>query len=284
MQKIQLNIEEHVQQVAKSPNGLVIHSAIHRCDDGLLGISNLHIDANFAIRSFSILEFPSRTRPTAIPVPGLPVPKSDLSEIKNKYIITQMQTIKGFRLIIVDHRLNALLNIGKVDEKNEEKISRITSDLGMVYLDYYPSEMPLNTHTEKWLMILVNHTEILPPTKIGLFIETLRFIHDLHRTPPSTFLIKQLQTLLTSHETYFTLIKVTARFRKIKDIALKYGEDIAILSKTLLEFLEENPIIPLQDYVKAHNRDLLYLIRIFLILEQEKLLIIERPGIIEEED
>ncbi|MHA2172962.1 MAG: hypothetical protein ACXAB7_24140 [Candidatus Kariarchaeaceae archaeon] len=283
MQKIRLDTEVHREKVSDSPNGLATYSDIHRCEEGILGISNLHIDHDFAIRSFSILELPALRKPFSDRVPGLPVPQADPKKQVNSYVITQMLDEKGFRLVIIDEGINAILNIGQVDVVTEGKVTTIISDLGMVFLDYYPSEMTFNKNLEKWLTILVNLLEILPPTRLGLFIETLRFIHGLYRTPPSNFHILQLKTILTCHETYFTINKVRARYKKIRDISSKYGEENAELIKSLLYYLEENPISPLQHFAKNFDRDLVYLIYLFLILEQEGLVDIERPGIVEED-
>ena len=110
------------------------------------------------------------------------------------------------------------------------------------------------------------------------------FIHSLELTPPSTFLIKQLKTILTSHETHFQLKEkeenVTAR---LDYVAGKYGEEVALIMKELISYLVANPMVPLQYFTRTHSEDLVYLINLFLILEQENLLEIFRPGIVEEE-
>ncbi|MHA2172432.1 MAG: hypothetical protein ACXAB7_21385 [Candidatus Kariarchaeaceae archaeon] len=272
--------------MSQSPNGLAILSDIHRCEEGILGISNLHIDQDFAIRSFSILELPAIRKPfseTSPSPPMIPVPQADPKKLVNSYSITQMLDEKGFRVVIVDEGLNAILNIGQVDVVTETKVTTVISDLGMVFLDYYPSAITFNSNLEKWLSVLVNLLEILPPTKLGLFIETLRFIHGLYRTAPTNFHILQLKTILTCHETFFSINKVRARYKKIRDIASKYGEENAELIKSLLYYLEENPSAPLQHFAKNFDRDLVYLIYLFLILEQEGLVVIQRPGVVEEE-
>ncbi|MHA2033452.1 MAG: hypothetical protein ACW99Q_29115, partial [Candidatus Kariarchaeaceae archaeon] len=157
-------------------------------------------------------------------------------------------------------------------------------DLGTIELEYYACSIRYNSNLEKWFSILTNLLEKLPPTTIGLFIETLMFIHSLELTPPSTFLITQLKTILTSHETHFQLKEkqenVTAR---LGYVAGKYGDEVAVVMNELISYLVANPLVPLRYFTRTHSEDLVYLINLFLILEQEDLLEIIRPGIVEEE-
>ena len=51
MRHYNVDVQEHQLKISKSNNGLVIHSDIHRCSDGLLNIHNLQIDANYADRN-----------------------------------------------------------------------------------------------------------------------------------------------------------------------------------------------------------------------------------------
>ena len=282
---LRLNTEKHKNAVSKSPNGLALYSDIHRCSDGILGINNLHIDHDFAVRSYSILELPTKKialNEPGIPVPGVPAPgpPSAKGTELNTYQITDMLSEKGFRLAIVDERLNISIKIGK-PEKGEMMISYLTSDLGTVILEYYASEIAFSSVVEKWMILFVNLLEILPPTKIGLFIETLRFIHSNFRNLPSPFLIKQLKTILVAHETYFTVLPVKVRYKRIRDIKAKYGEEYASLTEEIIEKLEENPMMTLQDFTKDFDRDIVFLIYVFLILDQEAIIGIEWPGVID---
>lgn len=285
-----IDVAEHEKKVSLSPNGLVIYSDLHRCQHGILGINNLQIDHDLAIRSIENLQLPEKRRPVNSSVPGIPLPASRIkmnhygdSRMRN-YLITKMLPEEDFRIRILDERLRVAITIGNIIPGKEKMIALITSDQGTIELEYYPSPIKYNSNMEKWLSIMVNLLEKLPPTTLGLFIETLIFIHSLDYAPPSVFLIKQLKTILTSHETYFVLkeedpVSVT---NKLDYVAAKYGEEVALVMNELIAYLVSNPMIPLQYYTRTHNEDLVYLINLFLILEQEDLLTIERPGIVEE--
>ncbi|MHA2252032.1 MAG: hypothetical protein ACXAD7_16835 [Candidatus Kariarchaeaceae archaeon] len=286
----------HNELISLSANGLAIYSDIHRCEHGILGINNLHIDHDFAIRSFDNLQLPKKRVPKksipGLPIPGIPTTRIDerggmrTYRIINPISMGKRNYEKEIRIRIVDERLRAVIVIGKIDlsiPKKEKMIALITSDLGTIELEFYSSKTRFNTNMEKWFTIMVNLLEKLPPTTTGLFLETVRFIQSLNYAPPSIFLIKQLQTIITSHETYFQL---NAEPQDVTDkltfIAAKYGEEVAIVMNELISYLVANPLIPLQYYTRTHSEDLVYLINMFLILEQEELLSIERPGIVEE--
>ncbi|MHA2403932.1 MAG: hypothetical protein ACXADH_13135, partial [Candidatus Kariarchaeaceae archaeon] len=257
-----VDIEEHSQKVKDSPNGLVIHSDIHRCDNGILGINNLHIDHDFAIRSFENLQLPIKRRPIKSSVPGIPLPAplanitSDGNSMRT-YPITKMIPDKDFRIRIIDERLRVIIKIGEINPKEEKMVAYITSDLGTIELEYYACSIRYNSNLEKWFSILTNLLEKLPPTTIGLFIETLMFIHSLELTPPSTFLITQLKTILTSHETHFQLKEkqenVTAR---LGYVAGKYGDEVAVVMNELISYLVANPLVPLRYFTRTHSEDL----------------------------
>ena len=122
MRDIILDTDEHIERATKSPNGLVLHSDIHRCHEGILGINNLHIDVNFAVRSFSSIELPEKRKPMSkLGIPGIPtatVQSSSSSKLR-EYTITHMLPEKGFRLIIEDARLNASIKIGRIPKKEK---------------------------------------------------------------------------------------------------------------------------------------------------------------------
>ena len=69
---------------------------------------------------------------------------------------------------------------------------------------------------------------------------------------------------------------------KIALVGAKYGEELAELMQDLLNYLEENPLVTLQQYAGTHDKDLIFLINAFLIMEQEYIIEIERPGIVTE--
>jgi len=46
----QIEKTKHEDKIKDSTNGIVIYSDIHRCKDGIIGINNLQIDKNYAVR------------------------------------------------------------------------------------------------------------------------------------------------------------------------------------------------------------------------------------------
>ncbi len=288
MRQYQVDVLDHEKRISKSSNGLVIYSETHRCSDGLLNINNLQIDANYAVRSYGQLKLPEHRKATPKAVPGLPSPKIIHDEDRKNFNITSMLPENGFRLVIYDEMVNVSINIGEVKVKKEPIISRIESDHGYIIADYYHSKIPFSDNVEKLLVILINTLEIVPPTKIGLFVETLRYIHEIQQSSPSAFHIKLLKTILTTHETYFILENVENVDPITSDLKYKYGDEMGNFAKELVDHLFKNPMTTLQNFMNlesaAHkNDDLIYLIHTFMLIEQTGLLIIDRPGIVEEE-
>lgn len=288
MRHYEVDVIDHEKRISKSSNGLVIYSDIHRCSDGLLNIHNLQIDANFATRSYTQLKLPEHRKALPRGVPGLPSPKIVHDEERKNFNIISMLPEKGFRLVIYDDMVNVSINIGEVKVKTETFISRIGSDHGYIHVDYYHSEIPFSNNVEKLLMILINTLEIVPPTKIGLFVETLRYIHDIQQSSPSAFHIKLLKTILTSHETYFMLDDEENIIPITDDLKYKYGEEMGNFAHELVDHLIENPMATLQNFMNIEsathkNDDLVYLIHTFMLIEQTGLLIIDRPGIVEDQ-
>ncbi|MHA2277011.1 MAG: hypothetical protein ACXAC2_14655, partial [Candidatus Kariarchaeaceae archaeon] len=121
-------------------------------------------------------------------VPGIPLPAPIVNTSSNgnsmrTYQITRMHPDKDFRIRIIDERLRVIIKIGQIHPKEEKMVAYITSDLGTIELEYYACAIRYNSNLEKWFSILANLLEKLPPTTIGLFIETLMFIHSLELTP-----------------------------------------------------------------------------------------------------
>ena len=271
--------------VDNSPNGLVMHSDSHRCENGIIGINNLQIDKHFSVRGFTFLELPQRKLPQAAGL-GIPVPKSHATGDLKTYIITHIPPNEVLRVIIIDHMLNVKINIGKVVENKDIPILTVNSDMGLLKIEFYPSEVIFTPMLEKWFTILVNIMEILPATKIGLIVDTLKYVLDSSFNEPLKFDVIFLKTILASHEIYFEMVEgsdLSWADHLAINATPKYREkDVAVMMK-IMAHLEENPYIPLQQYVsKELHQDLRYLIYIFLLLEVEELIRIERPGIIED--
>lgn len=280
MRSIEISISDHEEKVSKSANGLVLYSDLHRCDEGILAINNAYVDLDFAVRSYSSIELPDKRTPVIKSLPGLPLPQTKVAQTTREYTITQMLPKKSLRLIIEDNRLDAIIKIGRIPKK-EKPIAVAESDQGSIILDYYPSELDYNTNMEKWFNILVNQLELLPVTRLGLFVETLRFIHSFYRSPPDAFQIKQLQTILSSHETYFKQLIDLSESESLGTINAKYGEDLGNLSLKILGVLKENPKFSLKEVAFKLDWDLIHLIYTLLIMEQEGFIEIHRPAIVD---
>lgn len=275
---IKFDAKEHEDLVYDSPNGLALYSDIHRCDEGILAINNLHIDINYDVRSFSSLELPDKRKPVSKALPGLPIARAHIPQQLNIYHITQMDLNKEFRLTIEDTRLNAVINIGRVS-KREKAIAAVESDQGSVILFYYPCDIEYNTYIERWMNILVNQLELLPVTRLGLFVETVRFIHGLVRSNPDAFQAKQLQTILSSHETYFkVLVTEVEEVGKLEICKIKYNEEVRNSAERILQSLRKNTGLNLKEVAFKVDLDLIYLIYTFLIMEQEGIIEVLRPS------
>jgi hypothetical protein len=272
--------------VDKSPNGLVMYSDSHRCENGIFGINNLQVDKHFAVRGYTFLELPQR-KISQLPGFSIPVPKGPSSEELKAFMISHLPPDGGLKILIIDRMVKARINIGNVNEKEEIPIMTCLSDLGLLEFVFYPCEIILTPMLEKWFTILVNIMEVLPATKIGLIVDTIKYVLDSSFDEPTEFDINFIKTILVSHEIFFELIK-SNDLSWADHLAIhatpKYREkDVAVMMK-IMAHLEENPYIPLQQFVSRElHQDLRYLIYIFLLLEVEGLLRIERPGIIEDE-
>ena len=271
--------ESHENAIKNSSNGLVTYSDIHRCKNGFLGINNLHVDHNYSVRSLEHLILPSEKRYKKAS-PGLPMPVAKAEKI-NKVAITEMLPEgKGFRLIILDHDLGINLNLGKVKDK-EIPIKSFKSRFGGIDLSFYKSDQDLDENIENWLIELINLLEELPPTKVGLFIETLRYIYSLRKIGPAKFHLNMLHTILTSHKIHIDLVTRPPNFElvetKFKEV---YGSETVDMMSKLLIYIDLNPNTPLHKYTQSNHEDMSFLIYLFLILEQEQLIQINRPVLV----
>ncbi|MHA2099911.1 MAG: hypothetical protein ACW99A_14635, partial [Candidatus Kariarchaeaceae archaeon] len=115
---IVLDEKTHHDMVDKSPNGLVMYSDSHRCENGIIGINNLQIDKHFAVRGFTFLELPQRQIPQMSGL-GIPVPKVLSTDEMKTYVITHLPPDERLKIVILDRMLNVRINIGKVVESEE---------------------------------------------------------------------------------------------------------------------------------------------------------------------
>ncbi|MCE7734075.1 MAG: hypothetical protein GPJ54_04295 [Candidatus Heimdallarchaeota archaeon] len=270
----------HFNNIGKSRNGLAIYSDIHHCKDRITGVNNLRVDTNFDVRTFEIQELEPVREPPKFSIPGINGSLKNLPNLKNLYVSGVNPQI-SFRAIIIDKWLTTRMNFGVENPDTELPIQIITSDLGGLVLSFYESDIIYSANLEKWLYILINSLECLPPTRFGFVIETLRYVLNLHDQAPTNSDILLLRTILASHEIYF---KATDDPNRFDEIALNLSEKIPDIDTSLfmelVALLELHPSVPLLEYIKTHDYDLEYLIYIFLILEKEGLIVIDRPGIV----
>jgi len=258
-----------------NPNGLFIYSDIHRCKDGFLAINNLHIDANSSVRTIDFLKLPSekKVKPSVV---GIPVPSEPVSLMKS-YRITGIRSDQSFRLTIKDDLLDIFLIIGDIQLDDEQAEYQIKSNNDTVEIKYYHSDLQFTDNLEDWLIELANLLELLPPTKVGLFIDTLRYIEKLRKIPPAPFHIDLLKTILSSHKIFFDVNQDTELESALNTIEEMYGSDIIQSLNKILEALQTNPEATLQEFTQANDEDLSHLVYLFLILEQENVITIVRP-------
>lgn len=274
----------HQERSSKMANKMAVFSDIHRCEGGFLGINNLQVDHNFHIRSFDILSFPTREEAPALGIPGVPSTRKDESGDKT-IIITEMLPERTFRLKIQIGSIATKIIIGDIDFKEEIPLEEIQSDNGQTKIEYYKSDILFNSNIKAGMTELVKLIELLPPTSLGLVIETLRYIHSLEHEKLTDFHILQLKTIFSSHETYFQqiydIMKVEEQMRAID---AKYGYDVAKMIRQILLELHANMVLSLRDFVRTFDADFEYMIYIINLMENEKLIEIERPGIITDID
>lgn len=274
---IKLDDDVHKKNVNRSNNGLALYSDIHLCKDGMPGINNLRIDANYAVRSIENQELPPVKKASKFAIPGVPS-TSTSTQYSNLYI-TESSSFENLRIIIIDDWLLTKITIGEIDPDNELPINTVNSDLGGITLKFYSSEIVYTPNTEKWLMIFINSLELLPPTIFGLIIETLKYILVLIRDEPTEFDIKMLKTMLASHEIYFSVVE---NADQIENLSSKFDEGEMTIFRELISHHVMQPELPLQYYIKKFkDKDLEYIIYMILILENENFILVDRPGIID---
>ena len=269
---VRIDPKSHLEKVAHSPNGLSEISDIHYCVDGMLSINNLHVDHNFSVRSFSLIELPDGKRQSQT---GIPMPKQMTT--LNTYKIDKMVEEGGYRVRLIDHRLRVNLNIGEIP-LSEENLDQFISNDGHVELLYYECGIPLRLANRLWFNELINTLEILPPTKIGLFIETLRFVYANNDDKPDYFGTQQLKTLLTAHHT--TMKVIPHNYKQLRNITNKYGIEKRETIDSLIKLLKDSPKLSLRQIQELLKIDLVYLIFLSIILEIENVIEINRDDMI----
>ncbi len=272
VQRVTVAKEKHDLIIKNSSNGLVSYSDIHYCYDGILGINNLQIDKNMAVRSFSLIEFPSmkkmRQPKTGIPVPMAPKP------VKNIYHVDGIDSSKSMKLVIKDQGLNTELYIGDFSSE-DEPIVQLKSKLGSVSLEFYQCDIKSTFAMKQWFQVLIDTVEKIPPTKLGLLIEALRFVRENGKTRPGMFEIDQLYALLTTHKIKIKSISI----HTVSNLRGKYGDVFADKVWLIFKFLAKNKKreVILQELMEVVDKDLRFITFAAFILENEGMISLIRP-------
>ncbi len=262
--------EDHKNRITRSANGLGQVSDIHFCSMGHLSINNLHIDQHWAVRSFSLMELPEAVAEVKVSR-GIPMPTQKATS--NLYRITSMlDDEEGYRLILTDSKLNITINVGEV-LLDEVEVASFASFGGQVKLRYFESDIKLRGYHEMWFTEFVNALEELPPTRLGLFVEALRFLWNV-KQKPTEFEVEQLRTLLSSHNTTFMVQR--HNYKVLRNITNKYGAELREPIDKLLRAIKENRDMTLQDIQVVLQEELAFLIYLAIILEQGGALKIHR--------
>lgn len=273
------NDDRHQALVAQSKNGLVNYSDIHYCVDNLLEVNNLSIDSSYNIRSYEKVELPQ----IRYYQEGVPTPKSRQSRDRTFIHLTQLPHNMELHMVLKDAVINTDIMIGRFQFQDLIPITTLQSDQGLIQLDIYPTSIAYSLELEQWLQEFIIIIELLPPTGLGLIIETLRYIIDNSQRIPSSYDIKFMKTILASHEVFFILEDAD----RVENLWEKYSnafgkEQLAHIDR-FIRILSENELTPIQKFTSNPrvDMDLISLIYLFHILEDEGVITIEIPGILE---
>ncbi len=266
--------EIYSQYVADDLTGLALFSDIHDCADGLKEVNNLYIDHDFNVRSFALLKLPEYRKKQ---VGMIPIPSAAAVDDLKDIILTQINKKNDLNIEIHELALDVKIIVG---EAAEVPISTLESDMGMVQLNFYPSTTIYTPEIEIWFNQFVNIIEILPPTKISFLIEVIQYILDNMDHNPTEFDLKLVKTILASHEVFFTLSKIERLTSFVSNNPYDLSSKDLGIMQNMIDTIDEKPMIPLKDFVILYDIDFVHTIYLFLILEVQKIVIIDRPGIV----
>ncbi|MDH5647570.1 MAG: hypothetical protein OEZ01_16285 [Candidatus Heimdallarchaeota archaeon] len=256
----------------KDANGLVIYSDIHRCRNGVLGINNLHIDRNYAIRSFDVLELDLLASKNSkvksfIPAPNI---KKDQNKI-NKYLITDLIENRSIRFTLQNYPQNYIFNIGHVGSKDEEPLLIVYSKNRSISLEVFQGNIKLTQTSELWLHNLVNLIEQHQPNHLGICIEAFRYIIDVHRTDVNEFYLNILSTIISSQNCF--LLPVSSIPPSNEELLESYGEDEIIIYKLLIQMIYTASEITIHYILSQFEIDVPYLLHMITNLIEDKYII-----------
>ncbi|MCY3413178.1 MAG: hypothetical protein INQ03_16180 [Candidatus Heimdallarchaeota archaeon] len=259
-------------------NGLRQYSDLHRCSDGVLAINNIQIDANLDVRSIERVELDEeKTKQPKNRAFNIPSPNLKENIFQKNLVITHLNNF-DFRAIFRNDWTDREINIGQV-KLNEEPLVILESKIGGIKVKYYQSTMELDETLNKWLYVLINIVELIPPRKIGYFVEAVNFILDMRLSPPCVYDIHILQILLLAD-----LYILESGSMEPADIPEEeeLSQDHYRIIDIILERVDNINNLTILDLGDILPDDFTYVIFIVLILEQYNIINISKPPLIEE--
>ena len=257
--------------------GLALYTDTHSCLQGITGANNLFIDHNLHVRSYKYLNLPEyKPKPKG----GIPLPSAQpTDDTMEKIHISHIKEINDLNMTMHIAFFDAMFIFGHPDIQNAAPLKLLRSDSQLVTLRYYHSNSRYTSQMEKWLMLFINIFEYLPPSRLGLVLELIKFILEGKDNFPSEFDENIIKLILASHEIFLELNEMTGT-----EYLDAYGKDEALTMKELLLLLQEDPLKPLHQFSNDLNEDVVFTIYCILILEKHGSITVHRPGIISAED
>lgn len=276
--KLKIKNQSHDDLLRASKSGLVYYSDIHTCQKGILSVNNLQIDNDFNVRTIESLVLPKYEKPK---LTGIPNPSATPKDESKLIFLTEIPAKADKINLVIDYKMiQTKIKIGRFNTA-DKPIKTYNSQMDGVTLYYYKSETQLSDYLDQWLQYFTSAIEIIFPTSLGMFIEAIVFVLDLHNQPLTDFDKTFLKTILASHEIFFQIQNI----ENLMDLHQKYtetfsDEDFSFIEQ-FLALLDDNQEVPIQDFTNKTEKGLIYQLYLFLILEKENIISIQRPGIVE---
>lgn len=267
-------------------NGLRLYSDIHRCKQGTTAINNLQIDGDFKPRSVEGIKLTSelddKAESNSMTIPS---PKIDFKK-DPKIRITHILSKNTPSIVIKLNWAKELVFIGRVDEKYNDSRKLIVSDLGKIVMIYFDEGDSSSKVIKRGLNLIINLIELIPPDGIGTMIDAISFlfkrmeVNEMRQDD-----IEKIKLILAHNLVLANIVDDPNRLDHLVLYAsARYSEtDLSVLLK-LIGMIDLNSNMPLQYYMSFLEDDSSYLINLFVILENENLIQLVRPGEIKKID
>jgi len=227
----------HSINLAASANGIVVYSDIHTCRDGILGVSNIHIDTNYAVRGVEYLHLPKSAillqeqEAFAVPVPSSP------NLVKN-LPITDLIPGMNVRFIYKNLTYHYEIKIGSI-QKNDPVLYTVPSPSGNSLMEYYECDIEFTPWMQKNVVTILDHMEDNPPIRLGFILEALIHVLDKGETLEEPD-IRAMADMFCSHKIQVQLVD-----QSVDDILEKIGEkfddNLASTLKLIIADISINP-------------------------------------------